>query len=263
MNKRKYFFLCLGIYILFFVFLVISLYFNVDSLKYELFNNNTNLFQLFLGFLLLIVGIYFFVLPEKFIVGGLESELIFLDKLFFYDKKTKRQKEFFSNSNFIMILRFFIIFIFGSSLSWGFFWITMIVNFFFMMFFQLMYYFRISPKFLLEFFPFFANQKPFYKLFLSSIIIGLFIGIGCGLIFKNNGSTGGSDVILKCLSHYFHNKVDFTHSMMFIDGTMILFSCFLDLKRHSSKKKKEILIRYFFSLFAFFNAIFFIKLILN
>lgn len=256
MNKKTRLTIFFGLHVLILILLGFVLYYieeviNISILKIKLWKN-------FLGFLFLIFGIYFFVLPDKFVVGGLESELIFLDKLFFYDKKKKIQKEILSNSNFIIVVRFFIIFIAGFK-GWDFFILTMLVNGFFIINFKLLNYYRIPKDFFIKIFPSSIKKNNIYKFLLSSLIIGHTVGIGCSLIFNNKGNTGGSDVIIQCLSSIF--TIEFSTLLMLIDGVMILWSCYLDLYRYSRKYNHQILIRYFFSIVAFLNVILFIKYI--
>lgn len=99
MNNKKNTF----IFILFIFFLTIMLLLGIydyyNPIK-NIFIKNSNLYRNFIIY----IYILFFPLPEKFIIGGLESNLICLDKIFFYDKKQK-QKYFLSANNTIIIIR--------------------------------------------------------------------------------------------------------------------------------------------------------------
>ncbi|WP_017191495.1 YitT family protein [Poinsettia branch-inducing phytoplasma] len=69
----------------------------------------TRFCQLTLGSLLMVFAIYFFILPQELIIGGLEALCLFLDKVFFYKIKEKKQNHWFSSNNGILFFRIFII----------------------------------------------------------------------------------------------------------------------------------------------------------
>ncbi|MFR0367755.1 YitT family protein [Candidatus Phytoplasma palmae] len=216
------------------------------------------IFIISIGFFLLVFGVYFFVLSENFIVGGLESSLIFLDKLFFYRKKHKKQEYFFSNNNSIIIFRILIILLFGFLIgNINFFISTVIFNFSFSFVIKMFDHYNLKRDFIINKMPDLIKNNKFFKMSLCSIIIGIFLGIGCGLIFANNCSTGGTDVIFLYIQNKF--KLNLKNILLCIDGIMILISFYLDFSRNP-EDKKSVIIKYIFSCIAFIIAIFLIDL---
>lgn len=57
---------------------------------------------------------------------------------------------------------------------------------------------------------------------LSAIIGTLIIGTGLGLVFSQNASTGGTDIIAKILNKYFH--IDMGKSMQAVDLIVVILS---------------------------------------
>ncbi|MBP3059489.1 hypothetical protein FEF22_001695 [Texas Phoenix palm phytoplasma] len=246
------------IFLFFFIFFLIIMFLNYLIPIYRFFWLK-KIFIIFIGFFLLVFGVYFFVLPENFIVGGLESNLIFLDKIFFYKTKKKKQEYFFSNNNSIIVFRILIILLFGFLIgNLNFFMSTVIFNFSFSFLIKIFEHYNIKREFIIQKIPNFIQNNKFLKMFLYSIIIGIFLGIGCGLIFANNCSTGGTDVIFLYIQNKF--KLNLKTILLCIDGIMILISFYLDFLRNE-KERKSVIIKYIFSCNAFIIAIFLIDLI--
>ena len=235
-------------------------YKNFFIINYFLKNKYLNIF---LGVCILIFNIYFFVLPENFVIGGLESNLIFLDKVFFYKKKQKKQKFFFSKNTNIIIIRILIILIFGYLLKDvpNFFISTVIINLFFAFVIKILEKLKIKRTFFIDRMPFFLKKNIFWKLFFLSLFLGINIGFSCGLIFVNNASTGGTDVIFSFIRYHFHLK-KIKILLILTDGIMIVFSFFIDLKRQIDQKK-NIILKYISSFAIFVIAIFVIDYILK
>ena len=57
---------------------------------------------------------------------------------------------------------------------------------------------------------------------LSAIIGTLLVGLGLGIVFSQNASTGGTDIIAKILNKYFH--LDMGKSMQAVDIFVVIFS---------------------------------------
>lgn len=62
-------------------------------------------------------------------------------------------------------------------------------------------------------------KGPSNDIMLGSVYGGLFIGIGLGLIFMVNGSTGGTDVIARILNRYF--DIPMGRTMLFLDVVIL------------------------------------------
>jgi uncharacterized membrane-anchored protein YitT (DUF2179 family) len=66
---------------------------------------------------------------------------------------------------------------------------------------------------------------PIFDPFMSSIMAGLILGIGMGLAFTNNGSSGGTDIIAKIINKY--RTVTLGRALLFTDVLIICSSGFL------------------------------------
>lgn len=60
-------------------------------------------------------------------------------------------------------------------------------------------------------------------MFLSSIYGGIFVGIGCALSYKANGSTGGTDLIAHIIRSY-TNKVKTSELIVYIDFIVVILN---------------------------------------
>lgn len=211
----------------------------------------------FLAMCLLFWGTYFFILPEKLIIGGLESALIFIDKIFFY--KNNKQVYFFSKNNSIICFR--ILFLILGWLLNGreFFQQTLFITLFFFFCFKIFDILEINNKFFINKFLIFFNNNYVYKLILSIICVIISVGVSVGLIFKNNAGTGG----IECIYLYIKKQnptLKLLYIILLTDGLMIITSFFIDWHRKKDTKK-NILIRYILSFICFGMAILLIEYI--
>ena len=63
-----------------------------------------------------------------------------------------------------------------------------------------------------------VDEQPF----MSAIIGGILCGVGVGLVFVSNGSTGGTDIIAAIVNKY--KNISFAKMMMYIDFLIIASS---------------------------------------
>lgn len=66
---------------------------------------------------------------------------------------------------------------------------------------------------------------PIFEPFMSSILAGLTLGIGMGMAFTNNGSSGGTDIIAKIINKY--RTITLGRALLFTDVAIICSSGFL------------------------------------
>lgn len=66
---------------------------------------------------------------------------------------------------------------------------------------------------------------PIFEPFMSSILAGLTLGIGMGLAFTHNGSSGGTDIIAKIINKY--RTITLGRALLFTDVAIICSSGFL------------------------------------
>ena len=58
-------------------------------------------------------------------------------------------------------------------------------------------------------------------LILTTIFGSLLIGVGCGLVVRNQATTGGSDIVAMILQKYFH--IPFSKGILLVDATVVTF----------------------------------------
>lgn len=75
------------------------------------------------------------------------------------------------------------------------------------------------------YFNFTGEPFPLFDPFMSSIMAGLILGIGMGLAFTNNGSSGGTDIIAKIINKY--RTITLGRALLFTDVMIICSSGFL------------------------------------
>ena len=70
-----------------------------------------------------------------------------------------------------------------------------------------------------------GEEFPLFDPFMSSIMAGLILGIGMGMAFTNNGSSGGTDIIAKIINKY--RTITLGRALLFTDVIIICSSGFL------------------------------------
>jgi uncharacterized membrane-anchored protein YitT (DUF2179 family) len=70
-----------------------------------------------------------------------------------------------------------------------------------------------------------GEEFPLFDTFMSSIMAGLILGIGMGMAFTNNGSSGGTDIIAKIINKY--RTITLGRALLFTDVIIICSSGFL------------------------------------
>ena len=84
--------------------------------------------------------------------------------------------------------------------------------------------FSVSYPFMILFV---TRVMPTYEIdpLLASIYGGIIGGIGMGIMFRNGGSSGGTDAIALIVEKYFHVRIGTT--MMIMDGITVLFGLYI------------------------------------
>lgn len=60
-----------------------------------------------------------------------------------------------------------------------------------------------------------------HHLMLTAIVGGVLIGVGCGTVVRNHGTTGGSDIVAMMMHKYLHTR--FSNALLIVDGVVVLF----------------------------------------
>ena len=67
---------------------------------------------------------------------------------------------------------------------------------------------------------------------------GILSGIGCGLVFRFGGSTGGTDIIYQAIEKYFHIKIG--KSLFLITfGILVVSLLYLDLTHFERRDRNQ------------------------
>lgn len=163
-----------------------------------------DIFMLFIGVLCYAVGYTAFILPEKVVMGGVSG----LSALIFYATG-------FPPGYSIWLLNFLMLGIAIKTLSRKFIYRTFIgVTMLAVVVAVLQPFFAVHPVIT-------AGEDKF----MHVLIGGLMGGIGLGVIYSHNGSTGGTDILIAILNKYF--RMSFGRAMQFIDFTIITSSYLL------------------------------------
>ena len=177
--------------------------FSVSKLKVD-HQQMKDIFMLFIGVLCYAVGYTAFILPEKVVMGGVSG----LSALIFYATG-------FPPGYSIWLLNFLMLGIAIKTLSRKFIYRTFIgVTMLAVVVAVLQPFFAAHPVIT-------AGEDKF----MHVLIGGLMGGIGLGVIYSHNGSTGGTDILIAILNKYF--RMSFGRAMQFIDFTIITSSYLL------------------------------------
>jgi uncharacterized membrane-anchored protein YitT (DUF2179 family) len=160
-----------------------------------------------LGTILLSLGFYFFLLPESLVIGGVMGIAVFLADLV-------------SVSTFVFVANVILLLIGLIVLGRAFFMKTLYAS-------------LLSPLvlFILEKTvrnDIITSQLQESPLLISTLFGGLLVGVGLGLVLRNNGTTGGIDVIQNIAHRYLH--VPFSTAMYVSDGIIIMIATLIDVE---------------------------------
>ena len=168
-------------------------------------------FMISLGVIILDVGFYFFLEPAKLVTGGMLGLSIILEPFL------QKLGTWFTTSIFLYIVNIITLIAGGILLGKDFFIKTIYASLF-------------SPTVILV-----LENVADPNLILNTVSTGgyyiivllcssITTGVGIGLAIKNNGSTGGMDVIQKIMSKYLH--IPMSRTMYFTDWVIVLLSGF-------------------------------------
>lgn len=159
------------------------------------------LIEISFGVLLLMVGFYFFLLPQKMVIGGVMGIAVLLES-------------FISVSLFIFIVNVFLLIIGYIFLGKSFFLKTVYASLLAPVIVWILELTVPSDILMRE-----MTESP---LMVSMLFGGALVGLGLGIVIRNNATTGGIDVIQHLLHKYLN--VPFTTAMYAIDGLIILIA---------------------------------------
>lgn len=165
-----------------------------------------------LGVCILDIAFYFFLSPTNIVLGGMMGLSIILEPYY------TQISSWFTASVFLLIANTIALIIGGVMLGKDFFFKTIFSSLF-------------SPLLLMLFENifdpmFFMRDISSSGYYIIALLCGTALsGLGLGLALKNNGSTGGMDVIQKIMSKYLH--VPYSKTMYLTDWVIVVASGFV------------------------------------
>ncbi len=159
------------------------------------------------GVLIMSAGFYFFLLPLSLVIGGVMGVAVLIQdvmsvSLFMYI------------ANFILLILglivlgkvFFVKTAYATLLSPTIIWILE----------------KTVPS---DYFMKYMTESP---LLVGAAFGGIFLGIGLGIVIRNNATTGGIDVVQNIMHKYMH--IPFSTAMYITDGLIILIAMIVDFQ---------------------------------
>jgi len=159
------------------------------------------------GVLLLSLGFYFFLLPLNLVIGGVMGISVLT-------------KEIFPVSLFILVTNTILLFLGLLFLGKVFFLKTIYAT-------------LLSPViiFLLELTidaSFFMDKMTESPLLIGTAFGGICVGLGLGIVIRNDATTGGMDIIQNMMKKFLH--IPFSTAMYITDGVIIFIAMLIDFQ---------------------------------
>ena len=172
-----------------------------------------------IGVICIALSHYFLFLPQNIVIGGVNGISIILNTLF--------QSEFFSSALVIGILNIFFLLIGLIFLGKDFFIQTIYGSLLLPVIVGLLEILQIPPDFLFTLDKEVlgittVEMNPISQLLFAVILGSILTGIGLGLCFRVNATTGGMDIVQKLIAKYFH--FPYSKTVYFTDGLTVLFA---------------------------------------
>lgn len=174
-------------------------------------------FNIFVGVLLIAVAYYFLFLPQNIVTGGVTGITIILNKLF--------SIELLSSSGVIFILNVLFLIVGLIFLGKEFFLKTLLGSLLLPIFIGLFEIFHLPSNlfFILdkEILNIAVNDmNPISQIIFSVIVGSILTGVGLGMCFRVNATTGGMDIVQKIIAKYLH--IPYSKTMYITDGIVVI-----------------------------------------
>ena len=176
-------------------------------------------FNITIGVLLIALAFYFLFLPQNIVIGGVTGLTVILN--------TISNSEMFSSGLSILILNILFLIIGLFFLGKDFFVKTLYGSILLPLVISLFEILKLPSNFL-----FTLDQEvlgittlemnPISQIILSVLLGSILTGIGLGLCFRVNATTGGMDIVQKIIAKYFH--FPYSKTVYFTDGIVVLFA---------------------------------------
>ena len=179
-------------------------------------------FNIILGSLLVALAYYFLFLPQDVVIGGVTGIAVIFNGIF--------GEKVISSS--LLILSLNILFLLVGLLFFGkeFFFNTLIGSIVLPLFIAVFEVLNIPPNliFTLDQTLFNASEtvmNPISQLILTVLLGSILTGVGLGLCFRVNATTGGMDILQKIIAKVFH--FPYSKTVYLTDGLVVLTAVFV------------------------------------
>lgn len=159
------------------------------------------------GVLILTLGFYFFLLPQNLVVGGVMGISVLL-------------QNHIPVSLFILVSNIILLLLGLITLGKAFFLKTVYATIL-----SPVIIFILELTIVPDFFMQHINESPYL---IAGLFGALSVGIGLGLVIRNNSTTGGIDILQNILHKYLN--IPFSWALYFIDGVIISVAIFIDFQ---------------------------------
>ena len=171
-------------------------------------------FNITIGVILIALAYYFLFLPHDLVIGGVTGLAIIFNEILNGEVVS---------SVFIYILYIVLLvvgfFIFGR----GFLLKTLYGSLLLPTVILLLEISKINPYIIFEFEnKYFEAMNPMSEMILSVLLGSLLTGVGLGLCFRNNATTGGMDIVQKAIVKFFH--FPYSKTVYVTDGIVVLIA---------------------------------------
>ena len=173
-----------------------------------------------IGVLLIALAYYFLFLPQNIVVGGVTGITIILNKLFNSEMFSSGLSIFVLNILFLIIGLFFLGKEFFIKTLYGSILLPLVISLFEFLKLPFDFLFTLDQEI---FGVTTAEMNPISQIILSVLLGSILTGIGLGLCFRINATTGGMDIVQKIIAKYFH--FPYSKTVYFTDGIVV----FVDL----------------------------------
>ena len=173
--------------------------------------------NIFIGVLCIALAYYFLFLPLNIVIGGVTGITIILSKIF--------SEEFFSSSLLIFVLNMVFLGIGYLFLGKEFFLKTLFGSILLPLIIGLFEVLNIPPDILFTIDKSVLNVTTTEMDYISKIILSVLLGsiltgVGLGLCFRVNATTGGMDIVQKIIAKYLH--VPYSKTVYITDGIVVV-----------------------------------------
>ena len=173
--------------------------------------------NIFVGVLCIAVAYYFLFLPLNIVIGGVTGVTIIFSKVF--------SEEFFSSSILIFVLNMIFLGIGLIFLGKEFFLKTLFGSILLPIVIGLFEVINIPPDILFSIDKNVLNVATTEMNYISKIILAVLLGsiltgIGLGLCFRVNATTGGMDIVQKIFAKYLH--IPYSKTVYITDGIVVV-----------------------------------------